>query len=161
MTMENDIQYYHCYHFQYNHHHLIISSIILIPHPKWTHRCAPPIFHFWLLLLLLTGGLSLLWFWFYCSASSCSYFSAWLLAFSRKSLISTNIVTFPPRRPLVVCSGRQWVPSFPFFPLKSCQCLFNAVQRAALIRWYIISSPSKTLTTYHGSLLKLLHLGMG
>ena len=160
MTMENDIQYYHCYHFQYNHHHLIISSIILIPHPKWTHRCAPPIFHFWLLLLLLTGGLSLLWFWFYCSASSCSYFS-WLLAFSRKSLISTNIVTFPPRRPLVVCSGRQWVPSFPFFPLKSCQCLFNAVQRAALIRWYIISSPSKTLTTYHGSLLKLLHLGMG
>ena len=110
---------------------------------------------------LVVCGLTSLWFWFYSSASSCSYFSCFL-PFSRKILIDEHCNISP--QAATCCLEWQavgWVPSFPFFPLKSCQCLFNAVQRAALTRWYVISSQSKKLMTYHGSLQKLLHLRMG
>ena len=120
MNMENHIQYYHCNNFQYNYHDHIISSIILTltPNEPIDVLLLSFIFDCWLMVVC---GLSFLWFWFHFSASSCSYFS-WLYLRSQGKALSTNIVTFPPRRPLVVWSGRQWVPSFPsfpFFPLKS------------------------------------------
>ena len=122
---QNHIQYYHCYHFQYNYHHHIISSIILTLNPKEPIDVLllSFIIVYWLMVVC---GLSFLWFWFYFSASSCTYFS-WLLQFSRKSLIDEYCNISPQAATCCL----EWQAVGPLFPLLPPQVLPMFVQCSA------------------------------